>query len=72
MDDFKLKVNDRVEVVVGEKAYKTLIIDVQEDFLRINLPVNDGEYLMVHINQKIEINSYLDEGRCFSFYSNLN
>ena len=69
MDDFNLKVNDRIEVVVEEKAYKTLIIDVQDDFLRINLPVNDGEYLMVHINEKIEMNSYLDEGRCFNFYS---
>jgi c-di-GMP-binding flagellar brake protein YcgR len=71
MDDFNLKINDRIEVVTEEKTYKTLIIDIQEDFLRINLPVNDGEYLMVHTNEKIEINSYLDEGRCFSFYSKI-
>ena len=69
MKDFNLKVNDRIEVIVEKKAYKTLIIDMQDDFLRINLPVNDGEYLMVHINEKIEMNSYLDEGRCFKFYS---
>lgn len=71
MDGFNLKVNDRIEVVVDERAYKSLIIDVQDDFLRINLPVIDGEYLMVHINEKIEINSYLDEGRCFKFNSNI-
>ena len=69
MDDFNLKVNDRIEVVTAGKNYKTLIIDVQDDFLRINLPVNDGEYLMVHIGEKIEMNSYLDDGRCFNFYS---
>jgi len=71
MDGLNLKVNDRIEVVVDKKTYKSLIIDVQDDFLRINLPVIDGEYLMVHINEKIEINSYLDEGRCFKFYSNI-
>ncbi|MCE5220738.1 MAG: PilZ domain-containing protein [Clostridium sp.] len=69
MDDINLKVNDKIEVVTGEKIYKALIIDVQDDFLRINLPVNDGEYLMVHINEKIEMNSFLDDGRCFKFYS---
>ena len=71
MEDFNLKVNDRIEVVVETKAYKTLIIDVQDDFIRINLPVVDGEYLMLHVNEKVEINSYLDEGRCFKFYSNV-
>lgn len=71
MEDFNLKVNDRIEVIVEKKAYKSLIIDVQDDFLRINLPVNDSEYLMVHVNEKIEINSYLDEGRCFKFCSNI-
>jgi len=71
MDGLNLKVNDRIEVVVDKKTYKSLIIDVQDDFLRINLPVIDGEYLMVCINEKIEINSYLDEGRCFKFYSNI-
>jgi c-di-GMP-binding flagellar brake protein YcgR len=69
VDDFKLKINDRVEVIKDEKAYKALIMDIREDFLAINLPVNDGNYLMLHSNEKIELNSYLDDGRCFKFYS---
>ena len=69
MEDFNLKINDRIEVIIDRKSYKTLIIDVQDDFLRINLPVNEGEYLMVHVNERIEMNSYLDEGRCYKFYS---
>lgn len=71
MHDFNLEVNDRIEVIVGEKAYKTLIIDVQDDSIKINLPVNNGEYLMVQIDETIEMNSYLDESRCFNFYSNV-
>jgi c-di-GMP-binding flagellar brake protein YcgR len=66
---FSLKVNDRVEVVVNEKAYKALIMDVEDDFLRINLPVHEGDYLMLHAGEKIEMNSYLDEGGCFNFNS---
>lgn len=67
MQDFKLKINDRVEVIKDEKGYKALIIDIQDDFFKINLPVNDGNYLMLHSNEKIEINSYLDDGRCYKF-----
>lgn len=67
MDNFNLKVNDRVEVMNEEKAYKALIIDIQEDYLKINLPVYDGDYLMLHSKEKIEMNSYLEDGGCFNF-----
>lgn len=69
MRDFNLDVNDRIEVVVGDKSYKTLVVDIQEDFLKINLPVYNGDYLMLHSGEKIEMNSYLDENRCFNFRS---
>lgn len=69
MRDFNLDVNDRIEVVVGDKSYKTLVVDVQEDFLKINIPVFNGDYLMLHTSEKIEMNSYLDENRCFNFHS---
>jgi Predicted glycosyltransferase len=65
--NFKLKVNDRIEVINDEKPYKALIIDVQDDFLQINVPVYDGDYLMLHSKEKIEINSYLEDGGCFNF-----
>lgn len=67
MHNFKLKVNDRIEVINDEKPYKALIIDVQDDFLQINVPVYDGDYLMLHSKEKIEINSYLEDGGCFNF-----
>jgi len=69
VDNFNLEINDRIEVLLGDKTYKALIIDIQDDFLRINLPVNDGDYLMLHSGQKIEMNSYLDEDRCYNFRS---
>lgn len=67
MHNFKLKVNDRIEVINEEKSYKALIMDVQDDFIKINLPVYDGEYLMVHSKEIIEMNSYLEDGGCYNF-----
>lgn len=69
MNNFNLEVNDRLEVMVGDRAYKALIVDAQEDFLRINLPVNNGEYLILNNGEEIEINSYFDENGCYSFNS---
>lgn len=69
MYNFKLKVNDRIEVLIQEKAYKALILDIQDDFLKINLPVYNGDYLLLNSGKEIEIISYLDEGRCYSFHA---
>lgn len=68
MDELDLKVNSRIEVVVDEKSYKALIIDIGDDSIKINIPVRNDEYLMLYKNDTIEINSYLDDGKCFNFY----
>lgn len=67
VDNFNLEVNDKLEVMMGDRVYKALVLDVEEDFLRINLPVNNGEYLILNSGEEIEINSYFDENKCFSF-----
>ena len=71
MDDFNLDVNDKIEVLVGEKVYKALIVDIEDDGLRINLPVCNGEYLILNTGDKIEISSFCDENKCFSFSANV-
>ena len=69
MNNFNLEINDRIEVLVEEKTYKALIIDIQDEFLRINVPVNDGEYLMLHSGERVEVNSYSEEDRCYNFHA---
>lgn len=71
IESFDLKVNDRVEIVGIEKSYRSLIIDKNEDFILINIPVNDGEYLMLHIGEKVEMNLYSEDGRCFNFFGDV-
>lgn len=71
MVNLDLKVNSRIEVVADEKSYKALIIDIEDDNIKINIPVRNDEYLMLYKDDKIEINSYLDEGKCFNYYCNV-
>lgn len=68
MAELNLKVNSRIEVVVDEKIYKALIIDIEDDNIKINIPVRNDEYLMLYKDDTIEINSYLDDGKCFNYY----
>ena len=71
MVNLDLKVNSRIEVVADEKSYKALIIDIEDDNIKINIPVRNDEYLMIYKDDKIEINSYLDDGKCFNYYCNV-
>ncbi|MDR5588619.1 flagellar brake protein [Clostridium aquiflavi] len=68
MSKFILKVNDRVEVLVEDRAFKSLVQDIEDDYIKINIPVCDGEYLSLKIDDKIEINSYARGKNCFNFY----
>jgi c-di-GMP-binding flagellar brake protein YcgR len=33
------------------------------------VPVNDGEYLMLHSGERVEVNSYSEEDRCYNFHT---
>lgn len=67
MNNFDLKVNDQIEVIVNDKSYKSLIIDVDSDWIKINLPVNNEDYLMLSAGDIIEVNTYLNNGKCYNF-----
>ena len=67
MDNFQLDVNDRLEVIAKDKAYKSLITDVDDDWIKINVPVFEGEYLVLYSGEMVIINMYLDNGKCYSF-----
>lgn len=71
MKSFDLKVNDRIEVIGSEKSYRSLIIDKNDEFIWINIPVNDGEYLMLHSGESVNMNLYSEDGRCFNFSGNV-
>lgn len=71
MNKLKLEINSRIEVISKEKSYKSLILDSNEDFIVMNLPVNDGEYLILEEGDKVEMNSYTDNAGYFNFFANV-
>ncbi|MDO5517762.1 MAG: PilZ domain-containing protein [Clostridium sp.] len=72
MNSFELEVNERVEVILDGKAYKSLIIDIEDDdCIKINLPICDGEYLIEEVGKELDINIYSKSGRCYNFNSQI-
>ena len=67
MNNLKLAVNSRIEVLKNENIYKALIIDTEEDNIKINIPVYKDEDLMLSRDDTIKINSYSEEGKCYSY-----
>ena len=45
MAGFKLIVNSRVEVIIGEEAWKSVIQDVNDESFFISIPMEKGEYM---------------------------
>ncbi|WP_294374506.1 flagellar brake protein [uncultured Clostridium sp.] len=69
MDNFELGINERLEVVSNNKSYKCLIIDLDDEWIKINVPICEGEYLTFYTGDIIEANAYLGDGKCYSFKS---
>ncbi len=68
MDNFELDINQRIEVISNDRSYKSLITDIDDDdSININVPVYENEYLVLHKGEVVEINVYLDNGKCYEF-----
>lgn len=67
MVQFNLAINQKIEVIKNETNYKSLIIDVVDDNIKINVPISNGEYLFVSKGEELEINTYAGDGKCFYF-----
>ena len=54
MKKFKLEINGNIQILDGEVAYKSNLQDVSENYLLIDIPVNNGIYLTMNDNDEIE------------------
>ncbi len=61
MIGYEVKVNSRIEIVIGEQIYKTTTQDVQKDGFFISIPMVNNEYLTLDLNESIELVNYIDE-----------
>ncbi|WP_244834851.1 PilZ domain-containing protein [Clostridium sp. BJN0001] len=69
MEGIGLEVNTKLEIQGEKKGYKSIVLDVSDENFMINIPVSDGEYMLLHIGEEVEINCYLENGRCYNFFS---
>lgn len=44
MVKLKLGLNNRIEVIKNKEIYKSIVQDIREKHIKINIPVNKGEY----------------------------
>lgn len=63
-----LKINAIVDVEYNEKSYKCTIQEINDDYIAVSLPFENGEYLVPHTNDNLVI-SYFDSSDVYSFSS---
>lgn len=63
-DEFKI--NNRVEIEWEDGYYRSIIQDVNEDTIYINIPANKGKYLPLNHNDKVTV-FYFHGEKIFKF-----
>lgn len=69
MIELNLKINNVIDVLYGKEMYRTNIQDIKKDEILITIPVNDGIYLTLNIEDEIEQFYYDDNGNVFLYKS---
>ena len=64
MAGFKLIVNSRVEIIIGEEAWKSVIQDVNDESFFISIPMEKGEYIKFNNGSTLLIHNYIKDGNC--------
>ena len=62
MAGFKLIVNSRVEIIIGEEAWKSVIQDVNDESFFISIPMEKGEYIKFNNGSTLLMHNYIKDG----------
>lgn len=58
MNDIKIKINGNLIIYFMGKTYKSVVQDIKEDCILINIPIGDGSYLDFENGQEVDMNYY--------------
>jgi c-di-GMP-binding flagellar brake protein YcgR len=61
-------INKKLEILVGEKYFKSNIQDIAENYIAISIPVNSGEYLPLSKGTLVDV-IYYEEDNLYKFKS---
>lgn len=67
MSKVKLKINSNIEVVWENEEYKSTVQDIEEDNIKISIPVKNGTYLMLDEGAELDFTFLEDSYNCYSF-----
>lgn len=68
LDNLKFIINSKIELYYGDNYYKSIIEDVQDNFISISIPTKDGEYVPLRKGEMIEV-IYYYRYNIYKFYS---
>lgn len=51
---YKLRINQKIDVIENKSAYKSKIQDISDDYIMIDLPYTSSRYLLLHVGEVIE------------------
>lgn len=69
MKKFNIQLNNRLEIIWGEKIYKSIVQDVCDNFFNISIPMIEQEYLPIELGTTIRIVHYDERGNLFQYES---
>ena len=61
-------INKKLEILVGEKYFKSNIQDIAENYIAISIPINSGEYLPLSKGTLVDV-IYYEEDNLYKFKS---
>ena len=70
MADNNIKINDNLVVEYEDISYKSTVQDITEDYLVINLPLGEGEYLTLEDGEPLEM-GYMKNGSYYMLKSEI-
>ena len=70
MDNFELKINSRIEVILKDGDYKCNVQDLSEDYIAISVPMSTGQYIPLPNGTIIDV-IYYEEENLYKFKSSI-
>lgn len=71
MRNFKIEINGNMLVKQDGMYYKSNVHDVEEGYVLIDIPVNNGIYLTLNKDEELELEYYADGGNYYRFNSKI-
>ena len=67
MATLKLEVNSKINIIWNKEPYKSVIQDINEENILIDIPVYQGSYLTLREGEEIDLSYLKNDNHCYGF-----